>query len=55
VHVQPVMRMAVVPWAELAPPSARLTAFSALLPYAKKLPATVIHTASHFLSNAFAS
>jgi hypothetical protein len=54
-HAQPAMGMAVFPSQILPPPSALLTALSAVLPYAKKLLVIVIDTVSHFLNNALAS
>jgi hypothetical protein len=49
------MGMAAIPSTELLPPSALLTAFSPVLPYAMKLPDIVIDTVSHFLNTALAS
>ena len=54
-HTQPAMGMAAIPSIELPPPSALLTAFSPVLPYAMKLPDIVIDTVSHFLNTALAS
>ena len=54
-HTQPAMGMAAIPSIELPPPSALLTAFSPVLPYAMKLLDIVIDTVSHFLNNALAS
>jgi hypothetical protein len=55
VHTQPAMGMAAIPLIELPPPSALLTAFSSVLPYAMKLLDMVIDTVSHFLNVALAS
>jgi hypothetical protein len=54
-HTQPAMGMAAIPSAELPPPSALLTAFSPVLPYAMKLLDIAIDFVSHFLNNALAS
>jgi hypothetical protein len=55
-HTQPAMGMAaVIPSAELHPPSALLTAFSSVLPYAMKLLDIEMYTVSHFLNNALVS
>ena len=55
VHTQPAVGMTVCASAELPRPSALLAAFSSVLPYAIKLPATVMNTLSHFLNRALAS
>jgi hypothetical protein len=49
------MGMAAIPSIELHLPSALLTAFSLVLPYAMKLRDIVIDTVSHFLNTALAS
>jgi hypothetical protein len=49
------MGMAAIPSIELPPPSALLTAFSSVLPYAMKLLDIVIDTVSHVLNTALAS
>ena len=54
-HTQPAMGMAAIPSTELPLPSALLTAFSSVLPYAMKLLDIVIHFVSHFLNNALES
>ena len=54
-HTQPAMGITVFPSQKLPPPSALLTAFSPVLPYAMKLPDIVIDTVSHFLNTALAS
>ena len=54
-HTQPAMGMAAIPSIDLPPPSALLTAFSPVLPYAMKLLDIVIDTVSHFLNTALAS
>ncbi len=54
-HTQPAMGMAAIPLVKLLPPSALLTAFSSVLPYAMKLLDIVIDTVSHFLNTALAS
>ena len=54
-HTQPAMGMAAIPSIELPPPSALLTAFSPVLPYAMKLPDIVIDTMSHFWNTALAT
>ena len=55
VHTQPAMGKTACPSSELPLPSALLTAFSLVLPYANKLLDIVINTLSHFLNNALAS
>jgi hypothetical protein len=49
------MGMAAIPSIGMPPPSALLTAFSPVLPYAMKLLDIVIDFVSHFLNNALAS
>ena len=54
-HTQPAMGMAAIPSIEPPPPSALLTAFSPVPPYAMKLLDIVMYTVSHFLNSALAS